>query len=456
MSYFQDQDFQEKLLVPYCKDRNFLKRVSGILAPDDFKPRRGEGMIEAYWIAQAAAKYWKDYREPIAGMLKTEMLDYIRVNKKRIGSKSRERLMDLVESIQKGNGMVAVEAIEKKVIDYKRRKQMKRAVNELIELQENGGLSPEKWMSICRKAVEFTDHTLKISDYTNKESVEKRIKRREKDSGRKFPLLFIDPLDQNIRTFPRGEFGMGLAKYKIGKSTFAVHLAQSYALQEFNVLLFTLEDPGEMVEDRMDAAFTGIPMKRLMDKSNKLKRRMRRRLQIIRGKIKIVDGTDGGMSLQRMEEVWENFRNQGFDADVVICDYDEGVVPAEHHNGDGGERREMMEIYKDWKRFISRRQLYGWILAQTKRGKSGQRKMVVTGDDAAIDISKVKRCGMCIGIGDGPEDFGDDGRYLFIAAHRYDKSRLGWPIKGNFQKAIFYDKELTVEATNALQDKKKE
>ena len=455
MSYFYEPDFQEKLLIPYCRDRNFLKKMSGILTPEHFKPRRGEGMIEAYWIAQKAAQYWKDYREPIGGMLKTEMLDHIRVNKKRMGSKSRDRLLDLVTTIQKGNGMVAVEALEKKVIEYMRRQQMKRAVNELIDLQENGGLSPERWTKIARKAVDFVDNTLKVSDYTSKDSVDKRIKRREKDSGNKYPLLFIDPLDQEIRTIPRGEYIVVLAKYKTGKSTFAAHMAQAFALQELNVMLFSFEDPMEMVEDRLDASFTGIPMKRLMDKSKKLRRRMRRRLEIVRGRIKIIDATEG-MTIQRMEEIWEQYRNQGFVADVVIAENDEGITPPEHHKGDGGERREMMEVHKEFKHFVAKRMLYGVITAQTRRGKSGQRKMIVTGDDAAIDISKIKRAGMGIGVGDGPEEFGDDGRYIYIPIHRYDKSRIGWPIKGNFSKAIFYDKEATIEATNALQDKRKD
>lgn len=455
MSYFHDSDFQEKLLGPYCRDRNFLKRMSGILSPNDFKPKRGEGMIEAYWIALKAYQYWKDYREPIGGLLKTEMLDYVRENKKKIGTKSRDKLMDLVYSINKGNGIVAVDAIEKKVVDYKRRQQMRHAVHELIDLQENGGLTSDKWIKICRKAVDFVDFDLKVSDYTKEDSIDKRIKRREKDSDKKFPVLFIDPLDQEIRTFPRGEYGLGLAMYKRGKSTFAVHIAQAYALQDLDVLIFTFEDPSEMVEDRLDASFTGIPMKRLLEKSKKLRRRMRRRLENIRGKIRVVDATEG-MSLLRVEEIWEQFRNQGFSADVVILEGDENIEPIEHYKGDSGERRESVENHKAFKRFVAKRQLYGWITAQTKRGKSEKRKMVVTGDDAATDISKVRRAAMTVGIGDGPEEFPEDGRYIFIPAHRYDKSRVGWPIMGNYAKSIFYDKEATIEESNNLPSKDKD
>ena len=72
--------------------------------------------------------------------------------------------------------------------------------------------------------------------------------------------------------------------------------------------------------------------------------------------------------------------------------------------------------------------------------------MIVTGDDSAIDISKMRRCAMGIGIGDGPEEWGIDGRYLNIAIHRYDKQGVGCPIMGDFSRATFYSKELTDRA----------
>jgi hypothetical protein len=444
MSYFHDSDFQEKMLMFVCRDRTFLKKMSGLLTPEHFRPRKGEGMIEAYWIAQKAFKFWKDYREPIGGMLQTEVLDYIRENKRKIGSRSRDKLMDLVQHIKKADGLVAVEAVEKKVSEYLQRQNKSRAIKELIELQEKGELSDHKFQRICKNALEKFDNTLKVSDYTDEDSIEKRIKRREKNKDRKFPYLLIDPLDKQVRTFPRGEIGVILAKYKTGKSTMACHIDQAYALQGYKVLHFTLEDNAEMVEDRLDASFTGIKMKRLLDKSSRLKRRMRKKLMHIRGQIKVIDGTEG-MTVQRIEEITENFRNQGFDADMIMVDADEGLTPVEHYKGDDGERKESIQNYKDMKKFAAKSDKWVWVCAQTKRGK-GVRKMIITGDDSAIDISKMRRCAMGIGVGDGPEEWGEDGRYLNVAVHRYDRGQRGCPIMGDFERAIFYSREDTEDA----------
>lgn len=442
-SYFRDSEFQEKLLAFVCRDRNFLQKTSGLLSPDDFKPKRGEGMQEAYVIAQKAFKYWRDYREPISGMLRTEMLDYIRENKRKIGSKQQEKILGLVESIRKSNGLVAVEAIEQKVLEYKQRQSQASALRELIDLKEKGELTPHRWARICRDAINQYDRVEKISNYTDYTEVEKRIRRRMKNRDAKFPYLMLDAFDKSCRTVPRGEICMGLAKYGVGKSTLTVHLAKAYALQGYKCLVVTTEDPAEMVEDRLDASISGIKIKRLMDKSKRLKRRLRHALQKIRGQIRVLDGTNGDMSIERMEEIRERFRNQGFQSDVTVLDYDEGVLAPEHYKGDSGERKEMHDIYKAYKQYLVRTDQYGWIMAQTTRGKPGVRKCVVTGDDAAIDISKVKRSALVIGVGDGLEEWGDDGRYIYIAKHRYDRPKWGFPIMGDFERTLFYDREAT-------------
>lgn len=441
MGSFHDSEFQERMLAFSCRDVNFLKRVAGVLSVDDFKPRHGEGSWEAYAIAEKAFEYWNEYREPIGGMLRHEMLEYIETNKKKIGNKSREKILQLVDNIRNSNGLVAVEAIEKRIHEYKQRQNMSAAIREFIKLKETGELTPRKFYAICKEAIDEKDHNIRISDY--EEEVEHRIKRRERDKSNRFPFLFIDPLDRAVRTFPKKNIAIALARYKTGKSTFATHLDRAYALQNMDVLHLTFEDPKEDVEDKLDAAFAGIKLKYLADKPKRLRRRLVKALDRLRSRIKIVDCTEGGVTVNRIEEIWETQRNKGFNARVIVIDADEGIEPLIHYKDQGGDTRESKETYNSLKRLASRIEGWVWVMAQIQRGKKGKRQMIVTGDDAATDISKVKRCALAIGIGDGPEEFGDDGRYIYIAAHRYDKQKIGWPIMGDFKRGIFYDKERT-------------
>src|ERR1039458_8464503 len=165
MSYWRSEDWIERVLIPVCRDRNFLRKMSGILNENDFKPRGSEGLIEAYWIAQAAFKYWRDYKTPIGGMLQVEMLDYVRENKRHVGKKNRERLFDLVDKIKRTEEIVAIESIERKVIDYKRRREKAHAIREMLDLQEKGELDDKSFDRICRKALEARDNILSVTNY---------------------------------------------------------------------------------------------------------------------------------------------------------------------------------------------------------------------------------------------------------------------------------------------------
>src|SRR5689334_23109927 len=99
MTYFADPDFREKMLTFLCRDRNFLKRTSGLLEAKDFRPRKNE-TEEMQWIAERALTFWRDYGEPIGGMLRTEMLELAR--ERRLAQRPKDRLMGLVERIRKG------------------------------------------------------------------------------------------------------------------------------------------------------------------------------------------------------------------------------------------------------------------------------------------------------------------------------------------------------------------
>lgn len=451
MSYWRDPDFQSNLIAFLCRDRSFLKKTSGLLDANDFKPRKDETQ-ERFILAKLALNFWREYDEPIGGLLRTEVLDYCREKENRVGTKLKEKLLDEVESIRSNHSMVAVEALEQKVIAYKARRAKQQAIDELIQLQEKGKLSDERFLTICQDALQTFGHNYKVVDYMK--GVEQRIRRRQIEAQRKFPYLMIEPLDVEVRAIPRGSVGLLLAKWKTGKSIGLTWIAYAMALQSYNVLLFTLEDPKNEVEDRLDGLLTALPVRQLVNLPNKLRKRFKRAKELLQGRIKIVDGTEGGMTVQRMEDIWEKERNRGFIADVVIVDYDDEIVPVNLYKGDAARRMQFADIYRDLRKFAARRDIYLWTAAQARRGKESQ--MVVSGEDAAEDISKIRKVAMCIGIGAGPQDWKENGRHLHVAAHKYDRQKIGWSIMGDFNRGIFYDQAMTARMLKKEERKRKQ
>ena len=435
-SYWRDEEFQDKLTAFLCRDRNFLRECAHLLEADDFKPRKQGDPLENWIIASTALEFWRRYREPIGGMLRTEVLDYCR--KMNVGERQKGRLLETVDHIRRNHHLVAVDALAEKVIDYKKERMKAQSIQTLVDLHEQGRLTDDRWLEQCYAAIEnFGNLGYEARDYF--EGLEDRIHRRNLASRRRFPYLMIDPLDELIRAVGRGHLGLWLAYLKRGKSIALNHIALAYILQGLNVLHFTLEDPIDEVENRLDAAITALPTKVLNDQPNKIRIRFERFMRLVRSRLRIIDGTEGGMSVLRMEEIWERERNRGFCADAVVIDYDDEIKPPRKQE----ERRfEFADIYRSLRRFAAQKKVIVWTAAQT--GRQTENSKIITAAATAEDISKIRKATLAIGIGKG--EWGDNSRYLYVAAHKFDKMRVGCNIMGDFDRGILYDRTETLKA----------
>lgn len=434
-SYFRDPSFQDLLLAFVVKDRNFLKKCAEMLTPADFRPKRSQAM-ERWVISQLALEYWNKYRQPIKRMLRAEILSYAKQSN--LSTRREQELLKYGERIKKLK-CVAAEAMEDKVVEFKKEKLKTDAVQELIDAQSNGTLSDEKWLEICQSAVDrFGPRQFTVTDYLDEKELDLRISRRSKRTVSRFPLLFIDPIDQNIRTVGRGHIGLLLGPYKSMKSLGLIYLATVYPLQAMNVLYITLEDPKEDVEDRFDACVTALPIARLSELPLRLKKRFLQTKALLRARIQIVDGTEGGFTTGKIEEVFKDQRNKGFTADVIIVDYDDEIVPMRKRDK---RKEEFEDIYRGLRQLASKLNVILWTAAQTQRGTEDLK--IISGDKTADDISKMRKVTFCLGLGKG--DWGDDSKYLYVAAHKLDRGHIGWNICTDKSRMLFYDREATMK-----------
>jgi hypothetical protein len=256
------------------------------------------------------------------------------------------------------------------------------------------------------------------------------------------PMTLIDPLDVIVSTVGPRQLGLALAPYKRGKSLFLEWLAAAFSRQRLNVLLFTLEDPLDTVEDRLDSIISGVPIKKLIESPRTLKRKFERYRQMVRSGIEIYDGTQQEMTVPRLESVIENSRNRGFFADVILVDYDDKLSPTRSYRE---KRFEIDEVYKSYLELLARRNLIGWMAAQSKRGTRDRK--ILSGDEVAEDIGKMRKvtCGISLGKG----DWTDDSIYLWVAAHRNDVMEKGCEIVPDRKRAMIYDEDATRKAAAA-------
>lgn len=446
---FRNEHFVDELLCFLVNDRQFLKTASHLLTEEDFqKKQKNEGMERAI-VAQLALNFWNRYREPLGKMLRVELQEYVRARGWNDATKTR--ILDYGDSLTNGHKRIAPDLLLDKVRKYKVERKLTMAMSTMMDSIQRGVLTTTEFLKIARDAVEGVGKEAgqPVDIFSDKE-LERRIARRILQRRReRFPVLLIDPIDRLVRIIARKHMGLILAPYKRGKTLFFIWLALAYVLQGLNVLYFTLEDPREDVEDRFDAAIASMPIARIGELPERLRERFQRYKRLLRSRLKVVDGTDGAVTVGTIENIWEQERNRGFVADATIVDYDDEIRPMKKQQ----ERRmEFADIYRDFRGFLARHDQIGWTASQTSR-KSEDMK-IVGGQHIAEDISKIRKASFAMSLGKG--EWGEDSIFLWVCAHRYDQMHVGANIMTNKERSLFYDRDATFERERLEKEKKEE
>ena len=434
---FQDDDFQDALVCLVVKDRVTLGKCGDLLVAEDFKPLKGARDGFARWVvAERALDYWANYQQPIRKMLRPEIKRHI--TSSGVGEDRSKELLDYVGRLMRRKA-TASEWVIDRVLQFKRERQRAAAIEELIDLQASGKMDQEEWQRITESVNTVGSSTPASEPYF--EGLQERIDRRSRSRREdRYPLLFIDPLDDMVRAIAPGHLGMLLAPYKRGKTAGLIWIALAYTLQRLNVLYFPLEDLKEDIEDRFDAAVTSLPVKRLSHLPKTVRGRFERFRRLIKSRLSICvppSQASQGLSVADIEKVVRQERERGFLVDAVIIDYDDEIVPPRKLNE---RRHEFAEIYRALGRLATKYDVITWTAAQTKRGT--EHLKILSGDRVAEDISKMRKVTFALSIGKG--DWGEDSNYLWVAAHRADRQHVGCNIMSDKGRMLFYDREATM------------
>ena len=416
------------------RDRAFLKAAWRDVRPVDFENK------EESLVAEAAVTFYEKFEEPVGVLLRAEVDSLIAKNG-HVGAATLQKLKDVIGQIQGAKmELVSVKALIAHVKELKKSSFYTEAVEEVITAHEKGELSADVMAGIVERAHKELHTSASIAhDFFSEAELNKRIERRANLDDVRYPLLLIQPLDSKIQIIGRGQLAIWIAPPSGGKGLALLHTACAYALQGLRVLFLTLEDPLELVENRLDASLTGLPLAKLRLLPKRLRRRFHKAQKQVHGKLHIVNGTDGGWSVSRIERLWEQEKQNGFIADAVIIDYDDEIECEKAFKGESARRFEFAEIYRRLRRFAGRTNAIVWTAAQTTKGAVGRR--IITSRDTAEDFSKIRKVFLAITIGKDPEE--DNVRTLYLAKHRMDRMGFAVEIVSNYDSAIFYDAEAT-------------
>lgn len=438
--WWDDEDFQDRLVTLLTKDYKALKDCGTILVPEDFRPLRGmkNGRARSI-VSERALEYYQKYHQPLGSLLRSDVLEYC--EQLNLPAGQIEEIKKYVIYLGKLKPE-APDSLVEKVRKFKGQRFKASAIQELTELQGTDSLTDEKWREISSKALAATGNLIETVSFHN--SFDDRMLRRKRESIHSRTLwTFIDPLDAMVKGIGPGELALVLAPWKRGKSFFLLWMAVAYTLQRLKVLYITLEDPRKRVEDRLDSIVSAVPIKSLRDKPVTLRRKFEA-FRSMSKNIEIYDGTEGGTTWAKIEQIYLNLRDKGFTPEAVIIDYDEELTPSHRYTE---KIHEYDEIYRDGRRFMSTYNCVGWLAAQTQRGTRTLK--VLSGDRIGQDIGKIKKVAMAISLGKG--EWTEDSYYMYVAAHKNDKMEIGVEIIPDLERALVYDREATYREMKAHQ-----
>lgn len=440
--WFEDDGFLDALVGLILRDRTFLRQYGGILEADDFKARTEATHSADRWIiASKALDHWTKYREPAGRLIIPELKHYSKIA--RLNEKKALKLVKLARGYVASSAAPA--PIADKVREFKQQVLKANALDQILELQTAGMLDDEKWSKLTHGAILDVQDGTQTVDYFN--TLQDRQLRRMRGQSVRYPFLLIEPFDMMVRAIARGHLGLVMAPWKGRKSLFLLWIALAYCRQGLRVLHYTLEDPLEDVEDRLDAMITEVPIKLLVDKSVVVQKRFPRFKRFVQANLKLHDFTSGGLSIAQIQADIDRYRENKFYPDAVIIDYDDEIMPSKRNK----ERRfEFAEIYRDMRRLAAHNDILVWSAAQTTRDSEG--KKIITGSDLAEDVSKARKVSLAIGI--GASDWGEKANYLYVAAHKHDHMHVGCNIVGDPERMIFYDHAKTMRMSKKSVDKK--
>jgi hypothetical protein len=437
--WWDDADFQDGLVALLTRDYRTLKDCAALLDTDDFQPQKGMRDGRSRWIvAERALEHYKRHREPVGSLLRADVLQH--VHGIGFGAAQKAEVQAYLAKLD-ALRTEAPAAIVEKVVQFKSLRLKAAAIEELADLHASGALTDEKWSEISKKAMAATCRETATTDYMT--TFDSRAERRARNATHpRAPWTFIDPLDSMVSTVGRKQLGMFLAPYKRGKSAALLWMAAAYALQKLRVLYVTLEDPEELMEDRLDSIITHVPLKQLTDYPKMTRRRFERRrgtTGMRHGGIQIYDGTEGGTTVAVLESLLETMRDEGEPADALIVDYDDEVVASQRYKE---KRFETDDVYRGLRALNAKYNTIGWTAAQTQRDT--RQLKILSGDKVAEDIGKMRKvtCGLSLGKGEWTED----SIFLWVAAHKSDKMDVGCEIIPDMRRLLIFDREATRKA----------
>jgi hypothetical protein len=238
-----------------------------------------------------------------------------------------------------------------------------KVAREILKIAEEGDTNKYHLCEgLLKKALDFgADKDEVIDVFDNIDAV-------LSDDFRKPVPTGIEGLDSNMGGgLSKGELGVILAPFGVGKTTMITKIANTAKNYGCNVLQIFFEDNPKVIQRKHYSCWTGIGLNSLQDKKAEVKKIVSER-QAEAGKIKLKKFPSDGTTIPMIRQYIKKQISQGFKPDVILLDYIDCVAPSRTFTDNNIAEGNIMRQFES---MLDELQLVGWTAVQGNRSSIG-------------------------------------------------------------------------------------
>lgn len=305
-------DFQQRLIRQILDDRKFGERIIEILDVNYFSDK-----ILKVIILEIKNAHEKNEVIPDGGSLRFRLNEKLKNDA--LESEFVSKQLDKILKIETNDS----EYVQEHSMLFCKQQELKKANQKITSIIERGGLDEyDACVDIVKKAIEVGDAEDDDTDVFD------GIEEVMSDDYRNPIPTGISHLDVVMNGgLSKGELAVLLAAYGVGKTTFAVKVANSAHNDGYNVLQIFFEDRPKTIKRKHIACWTGISLDEFKARKVEIKTKLGEMDLTNAGKIKLKKFPSDGVTIGKVRQYIKKQISNGFRPDLVVLDYIDCVEP---------------------------------------------------------------------------------------------------------------------------------
>lgn len=343
--------FQVKLLKQIIEDHKFSEGIIPIVNPNYFDNEYMRIVIVS--IKDFYEKYDKiPTYNTISNIIKTEVKREI----------PRETAIELLKEVESTNSKDCLHTQEI-AIKFCKQQELKKATQKIQKILDTGDFDRyEECEELIKQAILVGSNKDEGIDVFHK--IEDVL---EDDFRDPIPTGLVGIDGYMGGGLSKGELGVILAAFGVGKTTLMTRMANNAYLEDKNVVQIFFEDNPKVIQRKHITCFTSIELNSLQTRRDEVKKLLPK-FKNMGGNLILKKMPSDGTTIPHIKQYLKKLISSGIKPDIIFLDYIDCVVPTKNFDNEySGEGN----VMRQFETMLTELDIAGWTAVQGNRSAIG-------------------------------------------------------------------------------------